>query len=74
MILVRVKIVALETISAHVDYIEILDWLSQSQINPKKVFVTHGEIEAANQMKEHIEQKFKWSCEVPKQDQEFMLE
>lgn len=71
---VRAHIVVLENISAHADYLEILDWLSQSQIEPKKVFVTHGEVEAANQMKEHLQQQFNWSCVVPKQDQEFNLE
>lgn len=71
---VRARIVVLENISAHADYEEILDWLSQSQIKPTKVFVTHGEVLAANEMKQHLQRQFSWSCEVPKQDQEFLLE
>ncbi len=70
---VNAAIRVLENISAHADYVEILDWLERSNINPRKVFVTHGEIEAAHKMKEHIFKRFKWLCEVPKQDQEFML-
>ncbi len=70
---VNATIRVLDNISAHADYVEILDWLSQSKISPRKVFITHGEIEAAHKMKEHINKKFNWSCEVPKQDQEFML-
>ncbi len=64
----------LKNSSAHADYIEILDWLSKSKINPQKVFVTHGEVDAALKMSEHIRDRFHWVCEVPKQDQEFALE
>lgn len=74
MVPVNASICVLENISAHADYVEILDWLTQSKISPRKVFITHGEIEAAIAMKEHISKKFNWSCEVPKQDQEFTLE
>lgn len=71
---VRANIRVLENISAHADYSEILAWLSSSKANPKKVFITHGELKAANEMKNHITEKFKWSCHVPKQDQEFTLD
>ncbi len=71
---VRASIRVLENISAHADYAEILTWLASSKMDPKKVFVTHGEVEAANSMKEHIVNKLQWACEVPKQDQEFNLE
>lgn len=71
---VRAAIRILKNSSAHADYIEILNWLEQSQISPRKVFVTHGEPGAALKMKEHINDRFHWSCEVPKQDQEFTLE
>ncbi len=71
---VNATIRVLDNISAHADYVEILDWLSQSKISPRKVFITHGEVEAAHKMKEHINKKFNWSCEVPKPDQEFMLD
>lgn len=71
---VLADIKVLKNSSAHADYVEILDWLSRSKINPQKVFVTHGEVDAALKMKEHIQDRFHWSCEVPKQDQEFALE
>ncbi len=64
----------LKNSSAHADYIEILDWLTQSQIKPRRVFVIHGEIEASEKMKTHITEKFGWPCETPKQDQEYILD
>ncbi len=71
---VHATIRILKNSSAHADYAEILDWLEQSKISPRKVFITHGEPGAALKMKEHISDRFQWSCEVPKQDQEFLLE
>ena len=71
---VRAAIKNLQNSSAHADYVEILNWLGESKISPRKVFVTHGEIDAAIKMKEHIWERFQWPCEVPKQDQEFVLE
>jgi metallo-beta-lactamase family protein len=71
---VKARIRVLENISAHADYQEILNWLSDSGIKPQKVFITHGELEPANKMKEHIGHLFDWVCEVPRLDQEFILE
>lgn len=72
---VNARIRMLESTSAHADYSEILEWLSQSKITPpKKVFITHGEVDAAHKMKDHIVERFNWICEVPKQNQEFVLE
>ncbi len=71
---VNARIRILDSTSAHADYTEILEWLSQSKIKaPKKVFITHGETEAALEMKTHIIERFNWTCEVPKQNQEFVL-
>ncbi len=71
---IRAKVRMLENLSGHGDYVEILEWLTRSKIHPKKVFVTHGEQDAAFAMKKHIGEKFNWPCEVPSQDQEFTLE
>lgn len=70
-ILAKVKM--LENLSAHGDYAEIIQWLAKSNVHPKKVFITHGEKESAGAMKTHIIEKFGWDCEVPSQDQEFVL-
>lgn len=71
---VRADLFTIENLSAHADYSETLKWLSQSKAHPKKVFITHGEKEAALSLKEKITAKLKWTCEVPSQDQEVTLE
>ena len=70
----RATIRSLENVSAHADYVEIINWLIKSKISPKKVFITHGEAESALMMKEHLIKQFNWTCEIPRQDQEFTLE
>lgn len=65
MIPVRAEVAQMETISAHVDSIEMLDWLAHLKKAPRKVFITHGEAEAAQALKTKIEQRFHWTCEIP---------
>lgn len=62
---VRAEIVRLDNMSAHADYNEILTWLENFRSPPRRVFVTHGELEAAQAMKEKIEEKFGWNVIVP---------
>jgi len=62
---VRAEVKVLSNMSAHADYEEILDWLSHFNHHPQKVFITHGEPEAASALKEKIEDKYGWKCMVP---------
>lgn len=62
---VRADIVKLDNISAHGDYEEILDWLRHFREAPSKVFLTHGEPEAASSFKFKIEDRFGWNVEIP---------
>jgi metallo-beta-lactamase family protein len=62
---VRAQIVKLDNMSAHADYSEILTWMGHFTSPPRKIFVTHGEPEAAKAMKEKIKEKFGWNAVVP---------
>jgi len=62
---VRAKVEVLSNMSAHADYEEILDWLRHFNHHPRKVFITHGEPEAALSLKEKIEEQYKWPCVIP---------
>jgi metallo-beta-lactamase family protein len=62
---VNAKVTVLSNMSAHADYDEILAWLSHFNHHIRKVFITHGEPEAANALKEKITARFKWQCVVP---------
>ncbi len=65
MVPVNADVEELLNVSAHVDYQEMLDWLSKLKQAPKKVFVTHGEANAALALKNRIQQTFGWNVDVP---------
>ncbi len=62
---VAAEIVQMDNMSAHADYNEILSWLENFRRPPRRVFITHGEINAAQAMKRHIEEKFGWDAVIP---------
>lgn len=62
-----------DSLSAHGDYAEIINWLEPSNIAPKKVFVTHGERSAADAMRLKLKDKFLWDVCVPELNDEFEL-
>lgn len=62
---VRAEIVLSDSLSAHADSQEILEWLSHFKKAPKKVFITHGEPSQAEALCAKIEKKFGWHCRVP---------
>ena len=70
---VRAEVCQLDSLSAHGDYEEILDWLDQSDIKPRQVFVTHGEPAASDSMRLKLEEQFGWKVEVPDAGDEFEL-
>lgn len=71
---IRARVVMLENISAHADSQEIMNWLKDSQVRPKKVFVTHGELDAAQALADKIKRELDWNSVVPKMDQEYSLD
>lgn len=62
---INAEIKALSNMSAHADSEEILQWLSQFNHYPRKVFITHGEPAAAAALKAKIEERFHWNCLIP---------
>lgn len=65
MIPIRSEVANISELSAHADYEEILTWMKNFQSPPKKTFITHGEPKASLAMKEHIEERFGWTCNIP---------
>jgi metallo-beta-lactamase family protein len=62
---VRARVSQLAGLSAHADYAELLAWLRASGIEPKQVFVTHGEPAAADAFRRRLEETFGWRVNVP---------
>ena len=51
--------------SGHADYNEILAWLMGFNHPPEKIFLVHGEPEAAASLADKIRQRFGWDVEIP---------
>ena len=62
---VRANIESMNSLSAHADYQEILEWLKHFREPPRKVFITHGSLEASESLKNKIEESLGWSCMIP---------
>ena len=62
---IRAEVCMIDNLSAHADYVEILDWLSHFKRAPQTTFITHGEPAAADAMRRRIEETLHWNCLVP---------
>ena len=62
---VRAEVVKMDSMSAHADYSEILEWLRGVRRPPRRTFVTHGEPAAADARRRRIEETLGWSVSVP---------
>lgn len=62
---VNSEIAVLNNISAHADYHEMIDWLKNIKIPPRKVFITHGDPAASEFLQKKITDTLHWSCVVP---------
>lgn len=62
---VKAQVYDLAGLSAHGDYNEIINWLSNFKSPPYQVFVTHGASAAADAMRLRIIDKLGWSARVP---------
>jgi len=62
---VRAEVAAIDNLSAHADYREILDWLSHFKKPPRETFITHGEPSASDALRRRIEETKQWRCTVP---------
>lgn len=62
---VKAEIASIDGLSAHADYVELLDWLGQIKSPPKKTFIVHGEPSAQDSFRRVIQDKLGWTVEIP---------
>jgi metallo-beta-lactamase family protein len=70
---VKATVVEIEGLSAHGDQNDLLNWLSEIENKPKKVFIVHGENAPADELRIKINEKYNWDCLIPLMGQEFEL-
>lgn len=70
---VHAEIASLDMLSAHADQDELLAWLRTSDHEPRRVFIVHGELEAAEHLRVRIRDELGWNCTVPQYRDEVEL-
>jgi metallo-beta-lactamase family protein len=62
---VEAHVVLVEGLSAHGDQKDLINWLRDLQQKPKKIFLVHGENEAADGLRLKISEELDYDCSVP---------
>ena len=62
---IRAEVVQLATASAHADGDQLLDWLRGLPAAPRRVYVVHGDLPAADMLRQRIDHTLGWPAEVP---------
>lgn len=70
---IQAEVANLPMLSAHADSNELLRWLSGFTRPPKRVFIVHGEAEAAEALRVRIDRELGWAAAVSRQDEVFEL-
>ncbi|ALM07782.1 metallo-beta-lactamase [Sediminicola sp. YIK13] len=63
---VKAQVAHLESLSAHADQQELLDWLKEIKNIPEKVFLIHGEPTALDAFRSKIRDSYRWNVHIPK--------
>jgi metallo-beta-lactamase family protein len=70
---VHAKILEIQSLSAHGDQNDLVNWLSALKSRPTKVFLVHGENQPADELRIKIQEKYGYDCVVPLLGQEVEL-
>ncbi len=70
---VNAQVHRLESLSAHADRSELLEWAGKIKNIPEKVFLIHGEKEVSSALKREIETNYNWNVVIPDLYQKFVL-
>lgn len=62
---VRAQISQIDTWSAHADGDEIMAWLQTARHAPRQVYLVHGDPDAADTLRQRIEEQLHWPVQVP---------
>lgn len=62
---VRAEVVKIDGLSAHADREDLIAWLDDLPRAPRQVFMVHGEPQAADSLRQAVQERKGWDCSVP---------
>jgi len=74
MVPIRAQVHQLNGYSAHADADEIIAWLKGFERPPRRVFITHGDPQAADTLRKRISDELNWDAQVPDHLESVMLD
>ena len=63
---VRAQVLSLESLSAHADSDEIIGWMKNFKVAPKRTFIVHGEPSGQAALLARIQSELGWEAMIPK--------
>jgi metallo-beta-lactamase family protein len=71
---VRAEVLSLQGFSAHADQNELVSWVERLAPRPRRIFLVHGELEAAEALGDRLRERLVGTqVDIPKQGEEFTL-
>ncbi|WP_019038753.1 MBL fold metallo-hydrolase RNA specificity domain-containing protein [Psychroflexus tropicus] len=68
---VKAQVKNIESLSAHADQAEIIEWLGKIKNIPEQVYLVHGEASSLDALRLKIKQTFGWTTCIPKLNDSF---
>ena len=63
---VKAKIKSIESLSAHADQLDLLNWVNKIKNIPEKVYLVHGEPSTLDAFRVKISDTYNWNVSIPK--------
>lgn len=70
---INAEIASLDSLSAHADSDELMQWYKHIDRPPHKTFLIHGEPHALGALKYRLDSELNWNCVIPNPQEEFDL-
>lgn len=70
---VEAEITSINSLSAHADSNELVDWVKNFQKKPKQIFLNHGEVSASRALKYRLETELGLNVIIPKMNDSFSI-
>jgi len=70
---VKASIEKLDSLSAHADSDDLLNWMSHFKEPPERVFIVHGELISAEALRRRINRELGWNAIVPEYLSEYTI-
>jgi metallo-beta-lactamase family protein len=71
---VKCQVRYLQSLSAHADQGELIEWLKHFEKAPQTIFLNHGELHQSDSLRVKIETELDWDVEIPHLNSTYLIE